>query len=75
VKTDDPDAVLLSVSRLAMLTPDARRAARTRERCRARLRRPVPASQRNVGLALCGALGVLYLAALALDILRLRGVV
>ena len=70
--TDAPDAILRSVSRLEVLTPDPRRAARTRERCHARLRRPVPTSPPTVGLALCGALGVLYLAALALDILRLR---
>jgi hypothetical protein len=56
-----------------VLSPDARRAALVRERCRARMRR-APEPRRMLGPALFGSLCVLYLAALVLDVLRLRGV-
>jgi len=70
---DDEDPVLRGISELTVLTPDARRAAVLRERCRARLRR-APEPRRTLGPALFGSLCVLYLAALVLDVLRLRGV-
>ena len=72
---DDLDAILLPVSRLTVLTPDAGRAALVRERCRARLRQRAPKSRGTLGLALFGSLCALYLAGIALDILRLQGVV
>ena len=70
---DAPDPVLLGVSRLTVLTPDERRAALLRERCRARMRR-TPKRKPALGPALFSGLCVLYLAALLLDVLRLRGV-
>jgi hypothetical protein len=69
---DDTDPVLRGISELTVLTPDARRAAVLRERCRARLRR-TPEPRRTFGPALLGSLCVVYLAALVLDIMRLRG--
>jgi hypothetical protein len=70
---EDADPVLIRLSRLPVLTPDARRAARRRARCRAGLR-PARRPHRTLGLALFASLCVLYLAAIALDILRVRGV-
>ena len=70
---DHSDPILRGISELTVLTPDARRAAVFRERCRARLRR-APEPQPTLGPALCGSLCVLYLAGLVLDVLRLRGV-
>lgn len=70
---DDKDPVLRGISELTVLIPDARRAAVLRERCRARLRR-TSEPRRTLGPALLGSLCVVYLAALVLDILRLRGV-
>jgi hypothetical protein len=69
---DSSDPVLRSVSRLALLTPDERRAARLRERCRTRMRR-APKPERTLGPVLFTGLCVLYLSALVLDVLRLRG--
>ena len=69
---DASDPVLRSLGRLTVLTPDDRRAARLRERCRAQMRRP-PKPRRVLGPALFTGLCVLYLSALVLDVLRLRG--
>ena len=70
---DAPDLVLRSVGQLPVLTPDELRSAQLRARCRARLQRP-PQPKRRLGPALFTGLCVLYLSALALDVLRLRGV-
>ena len=69
---DVSDPVVRGLGRLPVLTPDARRAARLRERCRAQLRR-TPKPRRVLGPALFTGLCVLYLSALFLDVLRLRG--
>ena len=68
------DPVLRSISRLAVLTPDERRAAQLRERCRAQMRR-APTPERRLGPVLFTGLCVLYLSALVLDVLRLQGMV
>jgi hypothetical protein len=71
VNVDDAsDPVLRSISRLAVLTPDERRAARLRKRCRAQMRR-APKPVRRLGPVLFTGLCVLYLSALVLDVLRL----
>ena len=71
---DASDPVVRGLGRLAVLTPDERRAARLRERCRAQMRRrPTPKPKPVLGPALFTGLCVLYLSALALDVLRLRG--
>jgi len=72
IADDASDPVLRSLGRLPVLTPDERRAARLRERCRARMR-PAPTPSRVLGPALFTGLCVLYLSALFLDVLRLRG--
>ena len=69
---DASDPVVRGLGRLAVLTPDERRAARLRERCRAQMRRR-PTPKPVLGPALFTGLCVLYLSALALDVLRLRG--
>jgi hypothetical protein len=69
---DESDPIVRGIRALAVLTPDARRSAVVRARCRAGLRHP-PARQRPVGAALVGSLCVLYLVAIVLDVLRLRG--
>jgi hypothetical protein len=69
---DASDPVLRSISRLPVLTPDERRAAQLRERCRAQMRR-APKPERRLGRVLFTGLCVLYLFALVLDVLRLRG--
>jgi len=69
---DASDPVLRSISRLPVLTPDERRAAKLRERCRAQMRR-APKPERRLGPVLFTGLCVLYLSALLLDVLRLRG--
>ena len=69
---DASDPILRSISRLAVLTPDERRAAQLRERCRAQMRR-TPKPERRLGPVLFTGLCVLYLSALVLDVLRLRG--
>ena len=68
---DASDPILRSISRLAVLTPDERRAAQLRERCRAQMRR-APKPERRLGPVLFTALCVLYLSALVLDVLWLR---
>jgi hypothetical protein len=70
---DASDPVMLGISRLTVLTPDVRRAALLRERCRARMRH-TPKRKHALGPALFSGLCVLYLAALLLDVLRLQGV-
>ena len=69
---DSSELVLRNVSQLPVLTPDERRAAQVRARCRDRMRRP-PESGRKLGPVLFTGLCVLYLSALVLDVLRLRG--
>ena len=64
---DAPDPVLLGINRLTVLTPDERRAALVRERCRARMRH-APKRKRALGPALFGGLCVVYLTALLLDV-------
>jgi hypothetical protein len=71
---DASDPIVRSLQRLGLLAPDERRAAQVRERCRARLRRP-PARERRLVPALVTGLCVLYLSAIVLDVLRLRGVI
>jgi hypothetical protein len=70
---DAADPVVRQLRRLEMLAPDQRRAEQIRERCRGRLRRPPPASR--LGPALVTGLCVLYLFAIVIDVLRLRGVI
>ena len=72
IDDDASDLVLRSISRLAVLTPDERRAAELRERCRAQMRR-APKPVHRLGPVLFTGLCVLYLSALVLDALRLRG--
>jgi hypothetical protein len=72
IPADASDPVMLSLSRLAVLTPDERRAAQLRVRCRARMQRS-PTPRGVLGPALFTGLCVLYLSALVLDVLRLRG--
>ena len=69
-ETSDP--VLRRISRLPVFIPDERRAALLRQRCRARVRR-TPPPRRVLGPAVFTGLCVLYLSALVLDVLRLRG--
>ncbi len=69
---DASDLVPRGISRLAVLTPDERRAALLRERCRAQMRR-APKPVRRLGSVLLTGLCVLYLSAIVLDVLRLRG--
>ncbi len=71
---DAADPVALRLRRLERLAPDQRRAEQVRERCRARLRRPPPAQSR-LGPVLVTGLCVLYLSAIVVDVLRLRGVI
>jgi hypothetical protein len=73
VTIDDPDPVLRGISALPVLTPDARRSAVVREHCRARMRQTAE-PRPTLGPALLGSLCVLYLSAIVLDVLRLRGV-
>ena len=68
----DNDPILLSVSRLQILTPDEARTERLRARCRARLGDRVPATNHRFGPALIAGLCVLYLSAIVHDVLRLR---
>ena len=70
---EQSDPVLRSVSELPMLTPDEQRSARIRARCRAKMQRE-PKPPRRLGPALFTGLCVLYVSALLLDVLRLRGV-
>jgi hypothetical protein len=63
------DPVARAVGRLAVLSPDARRAERLRERCRRRMRRPPRA--RFVVPALFTGLCLLYLIALVHDSMAL----
>lgn len=70
---DASDLVLRSVSQLPALTPDQQRSAQLRARCRARMRRG-PKPEHRLGPVLFTGLCVLYLSALLLDVLRLRGV-
>jgi hypothetical protein len=69
---DASDPVLRRISRLPVLIPDNRRAAQLRARCRARMQR-APQPRRVLGPALFTGLCVLYLSALAFDVLRLQG--
>lgn len=69
---DASDPVLRALSRLPVLSPDERRAARLRARCHARLRR-APEPKRSLGPVLLTGLCVLYLSALVLDVMKLRG--
>lgn len=71
---DAADPVVRKLRQLEMLAPDQRRAERVRERCRAQLRRPPP-RQSRLAPALVAGLGVLYLSAIVLDVLRLRGLI
>jgi len=69
---DDVDPLLCDLSPLTVLAPDERRAAQLRARCRARMRRE-PRPRRMLGPVVFAGLCVLYLAALVIDVLRLRG--
>jgi hypothetical protein len=69
---DASDRVLRSLRQLPMLSPDERRSAQLRARCRARMRR-APKPERSLGPVLFTGLCVLYLSALVLDVLRLQG--
>lgn len=70
---DLPDPILRSVSRLPVLTPNPQRAALMRARCRAKLAlRPAEKAGR-LGPAAAAGFCVVYLAALAHDVLRFRG--
>lgn len=69
---DVPDRVVRSIDGLVVLTPDQRRAEQFRERCRCQLRRASkPASV--LGPVLITSVGMIFLCALVLDLLRLRG--
>jgi hypothetical protein len=69
---DASDPVLRNISRLAVLRPDDRRAAQLRERCRNRMRR-APKPEGRLGPVLFTGLCVLYVSAVVLDVLRVRG--
>lgn len=71
---DADDPVVHRLRRLEKLAPDQRRAEQVRQRCRARLRRP-PAPDSRLAPVLVTSLCVLYLFAIAIDVLRLRGVI
>jgi hypothetical protein len=71
---DADDPVARRLRRLEVLVPDQRRAEQVRQRCRARLRRP-PAPDSGIAPVLVTSLCVLYLCAIAIDVLRLRGVI
>jgi hypothetical protein len=71
---DADDPVARRLRRLEVLVPDQRRAEQVRQRCRVRLRRP-PASDSRLAPVLVTSLCVLYLCAIAIDVLRLRGVI
>lgn len=71
---DAVDPVVRQLRQLEMLAPHQRLAEQVRERCRARLRRPPPRESR-LGPALVAGLCVLYLFAIVIDVLRLRGVI
>lgn len=70
---DASDLVLRSVGQLPVLTPDELRSAQVRARCRAQMRR-APKQPRRLGPVLFTSLCVIYVSALVLDVLRLRGV-
>jgi hypothetical protein len=70
---DASDPILRRISRLPVLSPDDRRAAQLRARCRARMRR-TPTPEPILGRVLFAGLCVLYLSALVLDVMRLPGV-
>ena len=70
---DTSDLVLRSVSQLPVLAPDDLRSAQVRARCRAQMRRS-PKPRRRLGPVLFTSLCVIYVSALVLDVLRLRGV-
>ena len=67
------DLVLRRVGQLPVLSPDESRSAQIRARCRAQMRR-TPKPQRKLGPVLFTSLCVIYVSALVLDVLRLRGV-
>ena len=69
---DASDPFLRGLEQLAALTPDERRAVRLRARCHAQLRR-APEPQRRLGPVLFTGLCVLYVSALVLDVMKLRG--
>jgi hypothetical protein len=70
---DAADPVLRDLGELAVLTPDEQRADRLRNRCRAQMRR-APKPEHRLGSLLFTGLCVLYLSAVVLDVLRVRGV-
>ena len=69
---DATDLMLRRVSQLPPLRPDERRSALVRARCRAQLQR-APKPRRRLGPVLFTSLCVIYVSALVLDVLRLRG--
>ena len=72
IADDDFDPLRRDIGQLTVLAPDERRAARLRARCRAQMRRPLE-PQRRLGAVCFAGLCAVYLTALALDVLRLRG--
>lgn len=77
---DHDDAVLRMLSRLPMATPDAARADRTRRRCHDAADRRICAARRRRDLVrlvepvIVGGFSLIYLAAVALDLLRWHGI-
>jgi hypothetical protein len=72
IADDDRDPMLDRIGPLTVLAPDEPRAARLRARCRAKMQR-ASRPRRALGPALFTGLCLLYLWALAVDVLRLRG--
>ena len=79
-KHDQDDPLVRILSRLPAAAPDAARAARTRHRCHAAARRLERAAQRRRELrralepVVVGGFALIYLVAVAADLLRWHGI-
>ena len=77
---DQDDAVLRMLARLPMATPDLSRGERTRRRCHVAAQRRERATERRRGVrrvlepVIVGGFSVIYLAAVAADLLHWHGI-
>lgn len=71
--SDFTDPILRGVGRLPVLMPNEQRAERLRARCRARLAPPPAKKNGQFAPVLLAGWSLLYLTAIALNALRLRG--
>ncbi len=69
---DDLDQLRRDIGQVTVLAPDERRTAQLRARCRATMGRE-PRPPLRLGPVAFAGLCALYLAALVIDVLRLRG--